>query len=299
MTIKIVYTYLNARCVFVYKSAAIQMCSSPNVEDNLRNAANLMAEAARNNAKLVVLPEMFAVFGDAKDKVSVKENFGDGKIQNFLSEQARANSVWIVGGTIPIACDNPNKVKAASLLFDAHGNFVTRYDKIHLFDAYLSETEVYRESDTTEPGDYINVVDTPFGKLGIAVCFDLRFPELFRSLYTSGVEIITIPTAFTVKTGAAHWEILLRNRAIENFSYVIGACQGGVHSPKRMTYGNSMIIGPWGEILAHNKEPNPGIIYAEIDKKKILEARNAIPVDMTKSDYKSEIAIPTSKSRLA
>lgn len=258
--------------------AAIQMCSSHIINDNFLVASKLIKEASQNNAKLIVLPEMFAIMGlTPNDKVSAKERFGHGKIQSFLSEQAKKNHVWIVGGTIPIECKNKNKVRAASLVYAANGELVARYDKIHLFDVTISATEIYKESDTTEPGDDIVVMATPFGKLGLAVCYDVRFPELFRCLLAKGAEIIVLPAAFTVKTGEAHWELLARSRAVENFCYVIGACQGGVHSSGRKTYGHSIIVEPWGGVIAR-KEHGSGVIYADIDLAKVYEARKSIPI---------------------
>jgi nitrilase len=222
---------------------------------------------------------MFAMMGQKPiDKVAVKEKMGQGVIQDFLAEQAKINEIWIVGGTIPIACENENKVRAASLVFDNNGKCIARYDKIHLFDVVLSEKEIYKESDTTEPGNELVVVDTPFGKLGLAVCYDVRFPELFRCLFNKGAEIIALPSAFTVPTGEAHWELLARSRAVDNFSYVIGACQGGTHSSGRKTFGNSIIVEPWGTVAAKKEGVSPGIIYTNIDLQKIYDARNSIPI---------------------
>jgi deaminated glutathione amidase len=261
------------------KIAAIQMCSSHVVDENLLTAKNLIEEAAKNDAKLVVLPEMFAVMGiSSTDKVVEKEIFGKGKIQSFLSEQAKKNCIWIVGGTIPIECDDSKKVRAASLVFDDKGNIVSRYDKIHLFDVFLSEKETYKESDTIEPGNELVVIDTPFGKIGQAVCYDVRFPELFRCLFNNEAEIIVLPSAFTVPTGEAHWELLSRSRAVENFCYLVGACQGGTHSSGRTTYGNSIIIEPWGNVVSKKEDVATGIIYADIDLKKVHEARKSIPI---------------------
>ncbi len=261
------------------KIAAIQMCSSHVVDENLLTAASLIEEAAKNKAKLVVLPEMFAMMGmSPHDKVGEKEPFGEGKIQSFLSDQAKKHKIWIVGGTIPLAAKNKEKVRAASLVFDDKGSWVARYDKIHLFDVVLSKEEIYRESDVTEPGNELVVIDTPFGELGLAVCYDVRFPELFRCLFNKGAEIIVLPSAFTVLTGAAHWEVLVRSRAIENFCYVIGACQGGTHSNGRKTYGNSIIIEPWGNIIAKQAGIASGIIYAVIDLAKVYDARRSIPI---------------------
>lgn len=259
--------------------AAVQMCSSHIVEENLATAEVQIEEAAKNNAKLIVLPEMFSIMGmSPSDKVKVKEKFGYGKVQSFLSEQAKKHHVWIVGGTIPIECNDNNKVRAASIVYNDQGETVGRYDKIHLFDVQLSETEIYRESDTTEPGNEIVIVNSPFGKIGLAVCYDIRFPELFRVLFNNGVNIICIPSAFTTKTGEAHWETLLKSRAIENFSYVIGSAQGGKHSSGRSTYGNSLIVDPWGTIISRADDNTPQNIYAAFDTKKINDARKSIPV---------------------
>lgn len=262
------------------KIAAIQMCSSHLIDENLETAAHFISEAAENGAKLVVLPEMFPIMGFmATDKMLVREPFGHGKIQSFLSEQAKKNDLWIVGGTIPIDCNNEKKVRAASLVLDNQGNLIARYDKIHLFDVHISDEEIYRESDTVEAGNTPIVVDTPFGKLGLGVCYDLRFPELFRCLFDKGAEIIALPAAFTVATGAAHWELLARTRAVENFCYLVGACQGGTHSNGRKTYGHSMIIEPWGNIVSQKEDMDPGIIYANIDLKKVYDARKSIPIE--------------------
>ncbi len=264
----------------MFKVAAIQMCSSHIVDDNLKTAAALIKEAASNDAKLIVLPEMFAIIAlDSSDKITVKEPFGNGKIQTFLCEQAKLHRVWIVGGTIPIACDNNNKVRAASLMIDDTGKIVARYDKIHLFDVTISPTETHRESDTIEHGDKIVLVETPFAKIGMAVCYDIRFPELFRYLFNQGAEMFVISAAFTVPTGTAHWELLTRSRAVENFSYVVGACQGGTHTSGRKTYGNSIIVDPWGSIMAKQEGIASGVIYANIDLKKLYDIRKSIPVD--------------------
>jgi predicted amidohydrolase len=261
--------------------AAIQMCSSENIDDNLQTAKKLIEEAAKNGAKLAVLPEMFAIIGtDATDKVAAKETFHHGKIQHFLSTLAKENAIWIVGGTIPLATENNQKIQAASLVFDHDGKIVARYDKIHLFDVTVSETEAYQESATTEPGEKIVLVDTPFGKLGLSVCYDIRFPELYRCLFNAGADIIIVPAAFTVKTGEAHWELLTRARAVENFCYVIGAAQGGTHSNGRKTFGHSLIIDPWGTVQAIANQTDVGVIYADLDLKQQQKIRSAIPVMM-------------------
>jgi deaminated glutathione amidase len=226
-----------------------------------------------------VLPEMFpAIMNKKIDTLDIKEKFGVGKIQDALSQFASQNNVWIVAGTIPIACDNENKIRAACLVYDDNGDVVARYDKIHLFDAVISETESYKESDTTEAGNKIVLVNTPFGKLGLAVCYDIRFPALFTALQNQGAEIIALPAAFTVKTGEAHWKLLMRARAVETFCYVIGACQGGAHSASRSTYGHSMIVEPWGTVMQEITKAGNGIIYADIDLKKLHDIRKFMPV---------------------
>lgn len=261
------------------KIAVIQMCSSVIVDENLNIAATLIEKAAAQGAKLAVLPEMFALIGDkASDKVDIKEIAGSGKIQHCLSQLAIKHNLWIVGGTIPMACDDPHKIRAACIVFDNQGVPVARYDKIHLFDATISAQECYRESDTTQQGDQTVVIDTPAGKLGLCVCYDIRFPHMFAELVAKGAEIIAIPSAFTMKTGAAHWELLARCRAIDSFCYVIGACQGGVHSNGRETYGHSMIVNPWGEIMAEVINPSSAIACADIDLSKLHNIRKQIPV---------------------
>lgn len=261
------------------KIAAIQMCSSANVDVNLETAAYLISEASRNAAELIVLPEMFAIMGQSvSDKVSLKETFGHGKIQSFLSDQARKNHAWIVGGTIPIETEDENKIRASSLVYDDNGECISRYDKIHLFDAKITGKEIYRESETTEPGNELVVVETPFGKLGLAVCYDVRFPELFRCLFNMGAEIISLPSAFTVPTGKANWELLARSRACENFCYLIGACQGGMHTTGRETYGHSIIVEPWGTVIAKIHGNMEGVIYSDINLKKVYDARESIPI---------------------
>ncbi|MBI5447132.1 MAG: carbon-nitrogen hydrolase family protein [Gammaproteobacteria bacterium] len=259
------------------KIAAIQMCSSQFVDENLKTAERLIAEAAQNQAKLLVLPEMFSIMGEKEtDKVKVREEVGKGNIQSFLSEQARKHHIWIVGGTIPISCDNSTKIRAACLVYDDQGKQVARYDKSHLFDVSLSDAEVYKESDTTEPGSECVVVDTPVGRVGLAVCYDLRFPGLFLELAARGAEIIVVPSAFTKKTGEAHWELLMRARAIDTFCYLVGSAQGGVHPNGRHTFGNSMIVDPWGLISAKKEGVAPGVIYATINLDYLREIRRSI-----------------------
>ncbi len=258
--------------------AAIQMASGPNVHANLYEAERLIGSARAAGAELVVLPENFAHMGMTEhDKLNVKETDGSGPIQAFLAEQAKQHGIWIVGGTVPIAAADPNKVRAACLLFDDQGRRVARYDKVHLFDVHLEETgENYTESESIESGDQVVVVDTPFGKLGLAVCYDLRFPELFRNMAKQGVEIITLPSAFTAITGKAHWEPLVRARAIENLSYVVAAAQGGYHVNGRETHGHSMIVDPWGIVLDRLPRGS-GVISADMDRERLAGIRRSFP----------------------
>lgn len=261
------------------KCAAIQMASGPTVSYNLLAAEKLIAEAANAGAKLVALPENFALMGDHEtDKLHVKEIDGSGPIQDFLATTAKKYGVWIIGGTIPIAGDSSDKVRAACLIYNDLGERVARYDKVHLFDVNVPDTkEVYRESDSIEAGTHAVVVDSPFGKLGIAICYDLRFPEFFRTMHDLGVEVLIIPAAFTHETGTAHWEVLLRARAIENLCYVIAPNQGGFHKNGRRTFGHSMIIDPWGQILDCYKIGS-GFVCADIDAERLHKVRSAFPV---------------------
>lgn len=234
------------------KAAAIQMATGPNVSANLLTAEKLIEDAANNNAGLVVLPENFAFMGKTDNEVlTIKEAEGDGPLQDFLSRLASKHGIWLVGGTIPLEANDASKVRSSCLVFNSEGKEVARYDKIHLFDVNLVEAdEQYTESATYEPGDKTYVINTPFGKLGLAICYDLRFPELFRNLVDQGAEIIALPASFTAITGRAHWETLVRARAIENLSYIIAAAQGGFHLNGRETYGHTMIVDPWGTVLA-------------------------------------------------
>lgn len=262
----------------VSKVAAIQMASGPNVKANLAEAEKLINIAVQQEAELVVLPENFAIMGMAEtDKVKIAEEYGSGLLQDFLKEQAIKHNIWLVGGTIPLRSDEPGKVFAACLLLNSQGETVARYDKIHLFDVTIeANNESYTESETITPGNNIVVVDTPFGRLGLAVCYDLRFPELFRAMVEQNMEICALPSAFTSLTGRVHWESLLRARAIENLSFMIAADQGGYHVGGRETHGDSMIIDPWGLVL--NRLPHgTGVVVANIDLTKLAHTRKMFP----------------------
>lgn len=260
------------------KVAAIQMASGPNVKANLAEAEKLIKIAAQQEAEMVVLPENFAIMGMTEnDKVKIAEEFGSGLLQDYLKEQAIKHKIWLVGGTIPIRSNETGKVFSACLLFNPQGELVTRYDKIHLFDVTIeASNESYTESETISSGNKIVVVDTPFGRLGLAICYDLRFPELFRAMVEQNMEICAIPSAFTSLTGRVHWESLLRSRAIENLSFMIAADQGGYHVGGRETHGDSMIIDPWGQVL--NRLPHgTGVVVADIDIAKLEHTRKMFP----------------------
>jgi len=231
----------------IIKIAGIQMASGPTVSANLSETERLIEIAVNQGAKLVVLPEYFAIMGlKETDKVLVREQDGKGPIQDFLSKMAKRHKIWLIGGSVPMESSFPNKVRNSCLVYDDKGKQVARYDKIHLFGLDLGN-EHYHEEKTIEAGDTVQVVDSPFGKIGLSICYDLRFPELYRAM--GEVNIIVIPSAFTDTTGKAHWESLIRARAIENLSYVIAPAQGGYHLSGRETHGNSMIVDPWGVVL--------------------------------------------------
>ncbi|MEW8506940.1 MAG: carbon-nitrogen hydrolase family protein [Candidatus Thiodiazotropha sp.] len=259
------------------KVAAIQMASSPNVSANLLEAERLIGEAAESGAGLVVLPENFAFKGEHdRDMLTLCED-DDGPLQGFLSQMAQRYGIWLVGGTIPLRAKQGGKVRAACLVMDSDGNQVARYDKIHLFDVHLVETdERYVESSTIEPGEELVTVETPFGILGIAVCYDLRFPELFRKLMQKGAEIFAVPASFTAMTGKAHWETLVRARAIENLAFIVAAAQGGYHLSGRETHGHSMIVDPWGTVLAQVPR-GTGFVNVELDREYQQTIRRTFP----------------------
>jgi nitrilase len=255
------------------------MASGPNVGANLLEAERLIGMSVEKGAKLVVLPENFAIMGkEESDKVAVRESDDGGPIQDFLSQQARKQGVWVVGGTVPMVAKADNKIRAACLLYDDQGKRAARYDKIHLFDVSLVDSdESYTESEAIESGEQAVVVETPFGKLGLAVCYDLRFPELFRTMLDQGMELIALPSAFTAITGKAHWNTLVRARAIENLCYVLAAGQGGYHVNGRETYGHSMIVDPWGQVM--NELANgSGLVCAKLDLERLKNIRRTFPV---------------------
>ena len=260
--------------------AALQMISTNSLEDNLEQAAQLIRQASRQGARLVVLPETFAMFSAGKQQaLGVEESFGKARVQAFLSQQAIANKLWIVGGTIPMAtAKDSQSVRAACLVYNDKGEQCARYDKIHLFDVDVADAQgSYRESDTFEAGNEVIVVDSPVGRLGLAVCYDLRFPELFRVMFEQGVDVIALPSAFTLATGEAHWLPLLRARAIENQCYIVGANQGGEHSASRKTSGGSAIIDGWGQVLAEAGR-GESCLVTRVDLLELAAQRKAMPI---------------------
>jgi deaminated glutathione amidase len=260
------------------KAGAVQMVTGPKVDTNLQEAERLIRELAQAGAGLVVLPENFACMGQApEDQLTLRETDGQGPLQSFLSRVADEQRVWLVGGTIPMAGEDPGRARAACLVFDAHGQRVARYDKIHLFDVCLpGGGESYRESATIEPGRELAVLDSPFGRLGLAVCYDLRFPELFRGLLDLGMELVAIPAAFTATTGQAHWETLVRARAIENLVFAIAAAQGGRHANGRETHGHSMVVDPWGAVLCR-LPCGAGSVCCDLDRERQRSVRRSFP----------------------
>ena len=257
-----------------FRVAAVQMISGGDVTANLAAASPLIAQAAAAGAKLVVLPEYFGIFGNrATDKVAVREPEGDGVQQQFLADEARQHGIWLVGGTVPLACSDPARVRSACLVYGPDGRRVARYDKIHLF-AFALDEERYDEGRTIEAGTKPVAIELPCGRVGLSVCYDVRFPELYRSL--GDLALILVPSAFTATTGAAHWHLLLRARAVENQCYVLAAAQGGTHAGGRRTYGHSVLIDPWGRIVAE-REDGAGIVVGDIDRARVAEVRAQLP----------------------
>ena len=255
--------------------AAIQMVSAAEVPANLAAAERLIAEAAAQGARLAALPENFYLIGRHEgDKVKARERDGSGPIQDFLAETARRHGLWLLAGTVPLETADAGRILSASLLYDDAGRRVARYDKMHLFRFDGAGNEHYDEARTLEPGAAPLAVSSPFGRLALSVCYDVRFPELYRSL--GEFDLMFVPSAFTVPTGRAHWEILLRARAVENQAYVIAPAQGGLHESGRRTYGHTMIVDPWGEVLAELPE-GEGVVLADIDSGRLREVRTALP----------------------
>jgi len=265
------------------KIAAVQMASGPQIKANLMEAVRLIREAAAKGAGMVVLPENFALMAMTEaENIDLAEEEGHGQIQDVIRQSAIDNQVWIVAGSIPLKNETSAKASAASLMFNDQGEIVARYNKIHLFDVVLDcegkdAQDVYKESDTFEPGNDIVVVDTPFGKIGMSICYDLRFPLLYRKMVDQGAEIFLLPAAFTKTTGKIHWEPLIKARAIENQCYMIAAAQGGYHVNGRHTYGHSMTVDYLGQVHGVRLK-GTGIITINIDLKAQQKVRTRFPV---------------------
>ena len=260
--------------------AAVQMTSGPDVAANLAAAGALLESAAGAGARVVLLPENFNFIGrrDA-DKRSIAEVYGAGPTQDFLAAAARRHRIWIIGGTQPLRnAAEDGRVTNTLLVYDDGGRCVARYDKIHLFDVDVpgKPGETYRESAHVAPGGEVVLIDTPAGRVGLSVCYDIRFPELYRRLSAAGAEILVVPAAFTVPTGRAHWETLLRARAVENLCYVVAAAQSGVHPNGRETYGDSLIVDYWGRVLARLPRGS-GFVSAAIDREALARVRGEFP----------------------
>mgnify|MGYP001562381286 CR=1 FL=1 len=264
----------------------IQMVSSQRVDVNLKRVEALIEEAASGNVKAVFLPENFAALGSTKThSIAEREATIKGPVRQLLAELAERYGCWIFGGTIPLSTrldgtpiDN-GRVRAASLVYDDSGREIARYDKQHMFDVDVRDNQKsYRESDAFEPGDQLVVVDSPVGYVGLSVCYDIRFADLYRGLFLKGAECFAIPSAFTTVTGEAHFEVLMRARAVENFSYTIASCQGGTHDSGRMTYGHSMVVGPWGDVVASCSD-GESVIKCELDLASLHQMRKEIPIE--------------------
>ena len=274
------------------KIAAVQMVSTPSVETNLAAARRLVGSAAASGAALVVLPEYFCFMGKSdRDKLQVAEPAGEGPIQRMLADTAREHGVWLIGGTLPIAIDAtatsaaaPDRVMNANLVFSPRGELAARYDKMHLF-AYDNGRERYDEARTLQAGRTPVAFDAGGWRVGLSVCYDLRFPELYRKLARPPCDLLSVPSAFTYPTGSAHWEVLLRARAIENQCYVVAAAQGGTHENGRRTFGHSLVVDPWGEVLACRRDDGEGVVVAELHRKRIADVRRQLPALEHRLDF--------------
>ncbi len=257
-----------------FTAAALQMVSTPDPVQNREVAQRLVREAAASGAQLVVLPEYWAILGrHEQDKLAHAERPGDGPLQQFMAALARDTGIWLLGGTIPLVSDQPGKVLNSLLAYGPDGALAARYDKIHLF-GFSRGDESFDESRTIAPGDAVGVLETPFARVGLSICYDLRFPELYRAM--GHCDLVVVPSAFTYTTGSAHWEVLLRARAIENQCYVLAAAQGGRHPNGRRTWGHSMLVDPWGEVDAVLAE-GEGVVAGAIERALIDDVRRSLP----------------------
>ena len=256
--------------------AAVQMISGPEVEPNLASADRLLAHAAAGGARLAVLPEYFCLMGHRDtDKLALAETSGDGPIQRFLADAARRHGLWLIGGTLPLRTDDPARVLNANTVWAPDGTLAARYDKMHLF-SFEQGSERYDEGRVLRAGTQPVAVQAGPLRVGLSVCYDLRFPELYRALMNPPCDLLSVPAAFTVPTGRAHWELLLRARAVENQCYVVAAAQGGTHATGRRTWGHSLIVDPWGEVLAVQPE-GEGVVFADVDPARLADVRTRLP----------------------
>ncbi len=256
--------------------AAVQLCSGQDREQNLARARALMVQAVEKGAQLIALPEDLPYLGRDTDKIDFVEDTEAGPTVSMLREFAREHQVGVVGGTIPFAGDEPGKVTNSCLVFGPSGETLARYDKMHLFDVAVDEANTFRESAGVTPGDRVVTVELFGHKMGLSICYDLRFPELYRALAVGGAEVLFVPSAFTRKTGRDHWEVLLRARAIENLCYVVASAQWGEHGLGRESWGQTSVIGPWGDVVAELRE-GEGVIFADVDFAEVAKARRRIP----------------------
>lgn len=268
--------------------AAIQLVSAANVAKNLKIVEGLIKQAVDQRAQLIVLPENFALMANSTSQlIACAEQLGSGEIQQFMADMSKQYNVWLIGGSIPIQSGDNNKALSACLVYDAKGKQVAQYNKLHLYDVDMIETgHSYRESDSFVAGDQVVIIETPFGSVGLSICYDLRFPELYRQMMLLGADIIVAPSAFTKETGAEHWSLLCRARAVENACYMIAPNQGGLHENGRETYGHSMIVDPWGRVLAE-ATVGPTVIIAKIDKTRQHKIRENFPaIEHGRFEYK-------------
>ena len=256
--------------------AALQMVSTPDVARNLASAGRLMAEAAASGVQLVALPEYFCLLGRSdRDKLGIAEAEGDGPIQDFLAEAAQRLGLWVIGGTLPLRSADPGRVRNSCMVWSPTGQQVARYDKIHLF-AFDNGSERYDEGRVLEPGQTPVALDIEGWRVGLSICYDLRFPELYRRLMQPPCDLIVAPSAFTHTTGAAHWELLLRTRAVENQCYVLAPAQGGLHENGRRTWGHSLLADPWGELLAQVPE-GEAVVAGALSRDRLAAVRQQLP----------------------
>lgn len=261
----------------MHKIAVAQICSSDNIPDNLALVSELIAEAKTGGAEAVFLPECFALMQSSRQQLrECAEEAGKGQVQEAMSGVAKQHAITVFSGTVPIQSKDPKRVFNRSLVYNAEGRELARYDKIYLFDVQLANGEQYFESAYTMPGKDTVTVDCCLGIVGLSICYDLRFPELYRRLVEQNAKILVVPSAFSSTTGPAHWHTLLRARAIENFCYVIASAQQGTHPSGRKTYGHTLVVDPWGEVIAE-KQKGEGLLMVEIDLSKVEKARKEFP----------------------